>query len=47
MRKRVLDAIYKRLDEDTENEKLLRQVTLLNKTNICTIDSFLFRCSKL
>ena len=40
MRERVLDAIYKRLDEDTENEKLLRQVTLLNKANICTIDSF-------
>ena len=40
MRERVLDAIYKRLDEDPENEKLLRQVTLLNKANICTIDSF-------
>ena len=40
MRERVLDAIYKKLEEDTENENLQRQVTLLNKASICTIDSF-------
>ena len=40
MRERVLNAIYKKLDEEPENEKLQRQVTLLNKANICTIDSF-------
>ncbi len=40
MRERVLDAIYKKLDEDPNNEKLLRQITLLNKASICTIDSF-------
>ena len=40
MRERVLDAIYKKLDDEPENEVLLRQVTLLNKANICTIDSF-------
>ena len=40
MRERVLDAIYKKLDEEPENETLLRQITLLNKANICTIDSF-------
>ena len=40
MRQRVLDAIYKELEEEPENEKLLKQVTLLNKSSICTIDSF-------
>lgn len=40
MRERVLDAIYKKLEEEPENEALLRQVTLLNKASICTIDSF-------
>ena len=37
---RVLDAIYKKLDEDTENTNLQRQITLLNMASICTIDSF-------
>ena len=40
MRERVLNAIYKKIDEKPENEKLQRQVTLLNKASICTIDSF-------
>ena len=40
MRERVLDAIYKKLDENPENEKLQRQITLLNMASICTIDSF-------
>ncbi len=40
MRERVLDAIYKKLEEDPEDESLQRQVTLLNKASICTIDSF-------
>ena len=40
MRERVLEAIYKKLDETPENEHLQRQITLLNKANICTIDSF-------
>ena len=40
MRERVLNAIYKKIDEEPENERLQRQVTLLNKSNICTIDSF-------
>ena len=40
MRERVLNAIYKKIDENCENEKLQRQVTLLNKASICTIDSF-------
>ena len=40
MRERVLNAIYKKLDEEPENENLQRQITLLNMASICTIDSF-------
>ena len=40
MRERVLDAIYKKLDENPENINLQRQITLLNMASICTIDSF-------
>ena len=40
MRERVLQAIDKKLEEEPENETLLRQITLLNKASICTIDSF-------
>ena len=40
MRERVLNAIYEKLEEEPENEKLQRQINLLNKASICTIDSF-------
>ena len=43
MRERVLNALYKKLDEnqsEEEQENLQRQIMLLNKANICTIDSF-------
>ena len=40
MRERVLDAIYKKLEDNPEDENLQRQITLLNKASICTIDSF-------
>ena len=40
MRERVLNAIYKKLEEEPENENLQRQITLLNKASISTIDSF-------
>lgn len=40
MRERVLDAIYKKLEDEPENENLQKQITLLNMANICTIDSF-------
>ena len=40
MKERVLDVIYKKLEETPENENLQRQITLLNKASICTIDSF-------
>ena len=40
MRERVLDAIYKKLDENPEDENLQKQIILLGKSNICTIHSF-------
>lgn len=40
MRERVLNAIYKKLEENPEDANLQRQITLLNKASICTIDSF-------
>ena len=40
MRERILDAIYKKLEENPDSVNLQRQITLLNKANICTIHSF-------
>ena len=45
MRERILNAIYKIIDDDEEKDEeklnhLQKQITLLNKANICTIDSF-------
>lgn len=40
MRERVLEAIYKKIDEDSENKELQKQVILLGKADICTIHSF-------
>ena len=40
MRERVLEAIYKKLDEMPEDEHLKKQIILLGKSNICTIHSF-------
>lgn len=40
MRERILEAIYKKLEEEPENTHLQKQITLLNKASICTIHSF-------
>lgn len=40
MRERILDAIYKKLEEEPDSVSLQRQITLLNKASICTIHSF-------
>ena len=40
MRERVLEAIYKKLDEIPDDENLQKQIILLGKSNICTIHSF-------
>ena len=40
MKEKILDAIYQKIEQDPNNLNLQRQVNLLNKFNICTIDSF-------
>jgi ATP-dependent helicase/nuclease subunit A len=40
MREKILDAIYKKIEENPENEHLQHQINILSKSNICTIDSF-------
>ena len=44
MKERILNAIYKIIDNDEADEQtiihLQRQITLINKAEICTIDSF-------
>ena len=40
MRERILDAIYKRLEEERDNSHLQRQINLLNKASISTIHAF-------
>lgn len=40
MRERILEAIYKKIEEDPSNADLQRQIILLNKSNISTIHSF-------
>ena len=40
MRERILEAIYKKLEEEPENEHLQKQIGLISRANICTIDAF-------
>ena len=43
MRERILNAIYKKIEEvekEEEQDNLQKQIVLLNKASICTIDSF-------
>ena len=40
MRQRILEALYKKIDENPENQNLQKQVLLLNKANISTIHAF-------
>ena len=40
MRERILEAIYKKIEEEPSNTDLQRQIILLNKANISTIHSF-------
>lgn len=40
MRERILNAIDQKLEENPQDQHLQRQITLLNKASICTIDSF-------
>lgn len=40
MRGRILEAIYKEIEKDPKNTHLQKQITLLSKASICTIDAF-------
>jgi len=40
MRERILEAIYKRIEEDPKNTHLQKQINLIGRASICTIDSF-------
>lgn len=40
MRQRILEAIYRKLEENPEDEQMQRQTVLIAKSNICTIHSF-------
>lgn len=40
MRERILNALYKEIDNDPLNTRLRKQIVLLSKASICTIDSF-------
>ena len=40
MRERILEAIYKKIEEEPENRNLQKQIVLLNDANISTIHSF-------
>ena len=40
MRQRVLDSIYKKLEDEPDNINLQRQIVLLNKSHISTIHAF-------
>ena len=40
MRERILEAIYKKIEEEPENTHLQKQINLISRASICTIDSF-------
>ena len=40
MREKILEAIYKKIEEEPENKNLQKQIVLLNDANISTIHSF-------
>ena len=40
MRQRILEELYKKIEENPEDKNLQKQVVLLNKANISTIHSF-------
>ena len=40
MRERMLNALYKEIDKNPNDLRLRKQIILLNKASICTIDSF-------
>lgn len=46
MKEKIARAIEKQLEDEPENEHFLKQVNLINKANILTIDSFCYQVVK-
>ena len=40
MRERILEAIYEKIEENPQNNHLQKQINLIGRASICTIDSF-------
>ena len=40
MRERILEAIYKKIEKEPNNSHLQKQINLIGRASICTIDSF-------
>ena len=40
MRERILEAIYEKIEKNPENHHLQKQINLIGRASICTIDSF-------
>lgn len=40
MRERILEAIYKKIEENPDDKNMQKQIILLNKASICTIHAF-------
>ena len=40
MKERILEAIYQKIEEEPQNMHLQKQLNLIGRANICTIDSF-------
>ena len=40
MKERILEAIYQKIEEEPENAHLQKQINLIGRASICTIDSF-------
>lgn len=40
MRGRILEGLYKEIENDPSNSHLQKQITLLSRASICTIDAF-------
>ena len=40
MREKILEALYKKIEEEQQNVHLQKQINLIGRASICTIDSF-------
>lgn len=40
MREKILEALYEKIEEEPQNVHLQKQINLIGRASICTIDSF-------